>query len=163
MRRIGQWALVIVGVVMVGACRTLPQADEVAQARTHIQTLKFDKPKEGYIEARADLIIHNPGRVKTYIDGVEATLFRGETVVGRAVRDCDHDIAPLDSQRVRLHFKRIRVADLEAAIGRTLAKTGIEPFEIDGVIIYETQTGPLRQPFENFRIQTVLGPKGTGL
>jgi len=163
MRRIGQWALVMVVVVMVGACRTLPRPEEVAQARTHIQTLKFDRPKEGTIKARADLIIHNPGRVKTYIDGVEATLYRGETVLGRAVRDCDHDIAPLDSQRVRLYFKRIRVADLEAAIGRKLTETGMEPFEIDGVIIYKTATGPLRRPFENFRIQTVLGPKGTGL
>jgi hypothetical protein len=157
----GLSGLLVVG--MIAGCQSLPRPEEVETARTHIQQLKFDKPAAGLINAHAELVIYNPGRVKTQVEGVEAALCRGETVLGRAVASGDHDIPAMGSQRVWLHFNRISVALLEAAIGRTLTKSAVEAFEIDGVIIYETRTGLLRHPFAKFRIQTVLGPSGSGM
>jgi len=155
-------ALLVVVAVTAG-CRSLPRREQVAKARTHIQTLKFERPKRGEIDARAELVIYNPGEVKTYIDSIDATLYRGEAVLGRVIVDEDHKIRPWDSKAIWLRFEDISVARLETAIGRPLAKSGIEDFEIGGVIIYETRDGYLRHTLEKFRIGTILGPKGSGM
>jgi len=163
MRRMGSWLGLVVVVAVAAGCRSLPKADDVATARTHIQTLRFEEPEEGQIEARAELVIYNPGEVKTYIDSIEATLYRGEAALGRVVSDKHFDIPRWDSKAVWLAFKDISMAQLEAAIGRQLTKAGAEDFEIEGVIVYQVQEGLLRHPFGKYRIATILGPAGSGM
>jgi len=160
MRRIVQWMPVVLVAGSVCAC-ALPRASEIQPARTHIQTLRFAEPKDGLIDAKAKFDIYNTSQVETKIDEIHAVLLRGDVVVAKARRGGDHSIRAGHTAKVYVEFKDIPVARLEAAIGRKLVKDGIEKFAIEGVIVYESEDGPVRHPIERFAISTILGPKGS--
>ena len=157
MRRTMLCVMMIVVAVTVSAC-ALPRASEIEQARTHVQTIRFKAPKDGLVDAKAKVDIHNVSRVKTKIDEVVATLRHGDVVVAEGRRGGDHSIRPGHTAKLYVEFKGISVADLERTIGGKLADKRVAEFTVDGVIVYESEDGPVRHPFGPYTLTAFLRP-----
>ena len=161
MKRLLVWVPVMLVAASAAACRHIPRQSDIQQPSTQVTVLSFGMPDGGTIEAKADLLVFSKSGLSTKVESLEATLYVKGTAVGKGRTEDGAWIPSLDSKVFTLEFEDLDVAGLEKALGRVLGQGAIETFEVDGVIVYETQEGALQQPFPKSSISCYLGPKGT--